>query len=304
MDGIGWRQIAARQAGVIHRGQLEERLSPSQVKRLIADGILRRLHPQVFVLVGTPASFRRSAWAAQLWSRDGVLSGLTAARFLDLDAPRAPLIEVSLPRRARPPSGVLVRRQEVDRRDISRVQGLPITTMPRSVIDCARFLAEQQLDVLLDSAIRSGMGKQLLLDRMDELCVPGRPGSRSIRKLVAERETEQGLTGSAFERVLLRSLRQARLPMPVCQWPCLDDDFAAYIDFAYPEHGVAIEADSYRWHSGRHAWEADRKRTSELSSRGWRVIQVTWIQLKYEPEAVIDRIRRALATPALVQFRS
>jgi very-short-patch-repair endonuclease len=104
--------------------------------------------------------------------------------------------------------------------------------------------------------------------------------------------------------VLLHSLKQARLSMPACQWPCLDEGFTAYIDFAYPEHGLAIEADGYRWHSGRHAWEADRKRMSELASRGWRVIQVTWIQLKYEREAVIDRIRRALATPALVQLRS
>jgi very-short-patch-repair endonuclease len=304
MDGIGWRQIAARQAGVVHRRQLDERLSPSQVKRLIAEGAIRRLHPQVFVLVGVPSSFRRSAWAAQLWSGDGVLSGLTAARLLDLDAPRSPVIETALPRRARPPSGVIVRRQAVGQRDVTRVLGLRVTTMPRTIIDCARSLPEQELDVLLDSAIRSGMAKQLFLDRMDALCVPGRRGSGAIRRLIAEREAEQGLTGSAFERVLLHSLKQARLSMPACQWPCLDEGFTAYIDFAYPEHGVAIEADGYRWHSGRHAWEADRKRTGELASRGWRVIQVTWIQLKYEREAVIDRIRRALATPGLVQLRS
>jgi very-short-patch-repair endonuclease len=304
MDNEHWRHIAARQAGVVHRDQLESELSPSQVKRLVADEVIRRLHPQVFVLVGVPISFRRAAWAAQLWSRDGALSGLTAARLLELDAPRSPVIEVSMPRRARPPSGVVVYRKSVGPRDLSTVQGLRVTTMPRSVIDCARHLPDQHLDVLLDSAIRSGMAKRLFLERAEELCVPGRPGVGTIRRIIAERETEQGLTGSAFERAHLRSLKRAGLPLPISQWPVLEEGFSAFIDFAYPEHGVAIEADGYRWHSGRVAWEADRRRTAELSSRGWRVIQVTWIQLKYDRDAVVSRIRRALARPPLVQLRS
>jgi hypothetical protein len=64
--------------------------------------------------------------------------------------------------------------------------------MPRTIIDCARSLPEQELDVLLDSAIRSGMAKQLFLDRMDALCVPGRRGSGAIRRIIAEREANKG----------------------------------------------------------------------------------------------------------------
>ena len=75
------------------------------------------------------------------------------------------------------------------------------------------------------------------------------------------------------------------------------DGFAARIDFAYPDHALAIEADGYRWHQGRAAWERDRTRTSELASRGWRVLQVTWLQLKHRPDEVIARIERALRTP-------
>lgn len=176
--------------------------------------------------------------------------------------------------------------------------------MPRTVIDCARHLSEWEMDVLLDSAIRRGMPRSIFRSRMEAICVSGRPGGRLIKKIVAERDTEQGLTHSAFERLLLRTIKKARLPMPVCQWPYVDGDFRAYIDLAYPELGIAIEADGYRWHDGRRAFEADRKRASELASRGWRVIHVTWLQLKYDSEAVVTTLERALRTPALVQLRA
>ncbi|MGH2807044.1 MAG: DUF559 domain-containing protein, partial [Actinomycetota bacterium] len=69
------------------------------------------------------------------------------------------------------------------------------------------------------------------------------------------------------------------------------------------EFGIAIEADGYRWHDGRVGFERDRLRTSELGSRGWRVLQVTWLQLKYDRAGVLARIRRALDTPAVVELR-
>jgi very-short-patch-repair endonuclease len=120
--------------------------------------------------------------------------------------------------------------------------------------------------------------------------VPGRNGIAVVTKLVAERVVEQGLTESHFERRLLRALKKARLPLPLCQMVIGD----ARVDFAYPDHRVMIEADGYRWHNGRAAWERDRLRVSELAAQGWRVLLVTWLQLKYRPDEIIDRIRRAL----------
>lgn len=301
-----WRRIAERQAGVISLEQLSASgVSRSAVHRLVMSDVLRRVRPEVYALIGAPVSLLQDAWAAQLWSRDGVLCARTAARLLELDVSRYGAIEIMVPRRMRSPGGdVRLWRGDVDRPDLATVRGLRVTTMPRTVIDCARVLPEHDTDVVLDSAIRQGMRRSVFLSRMEAICVGGRPGGRLIRKLVGERETEQGLTGSAFERSLLRAIKKAGLPMPVCQWPCVDAGFHAYIDLAYPEFGIAIEADGYRWHDGRRAFEADRRRVSELASRGWRVIHVTWLRLKYEPEAVVAGIQRALRTPALVQLRA
>jgi hypothetical protein len=80
--------------------------------------------------------------------------------------------------------------------------------------------------------------------------------------LIAERETEQGLTGSAFERRLVRLIKKEGLPAPVCQYPFVRETINARIDFAYPEFGIALEADGYRWHDGRVAFEKDRVRVA------------------------------------------
>ena len=68
----------------------------------------------------------------------------------------------------------------------------------------------------------------------------------------------------------------------------------ARVDYAYPEARLAIEADGYRWHSGRVRWEQDRARLNELTLLGWRIIHVTWSELIRNPEAVVARIRTAL----------
>jgi very-short-patch-repair endonuclease len=51
--------------------------------------------------------------------------------------------------------------------------------------------------------------------------------------------------------------------------------FIARIDFAYPDSRIAIEAKSYRWHSGRSDWARDEDRLRNLRDIGWRVIEVT-----------------------------
>lgn len=162
--------------------------------------------------------------------------------------------------------------------------------MPRTVIDMAAVCSPQDVDIALDTAIRKGMPRAKFVRRLEELSVPGRNGIALINQLVSERVVEQGLTESPFERRLLRALKKERLPLPACQMVIGD----ARVDFAYPDHGVVVEADGYRWHDGRAAWERDRLRISELAARGWRVLLVTWLQLKYRAEEVVDRIRRAL----------
>jgi len=124
-------------------------------------------------------------------------------------------------------------------RDLATIKRLPVTTMRRTVINMAAVCDEETVDIALDDAIRSGIPRVQFLRRLDDLAAPGRNGIAIVKKLVAERVVEQGLTDSAFERLLLRALRKGRLPLPVCQMVIGD----ARVDFVYPDRGLVIEAD-------------------------------------------------------------
>jgi predicted transcriptional regulator of viral defense system/very-short-patch-repair endonuclease len=277
------------------------------IAREVRAGRLQRGLPGVYLMAGSPRTFRQRAHEVQRWAGpSGVLSFSTSASLLNLDVDGDTRIQVSTERNLRSPAPwVLVHRlrDPMEVRDVTVIGGLRVTTMPRTIIDLAAILDEEALDIGLDSAIRRGMWRSTFLDRFADVSDGRRAGTRLLRRLIAERETEQGLTGSAFERLLLRHIKKGGLPTPVCQHPFSADGFSAFIDFAYPEFGIAIEADGYRWHDGRVPFEKDRVRVSELGSWGWRVIQVTWIQLKYRPADVLRRLHRALHTPALSSLR-
>ena len=122
----------------------------------------------------------------------------------------------------------------------------------------------------------------------------GAKGVGSLRKLVegaGPRATE-----SHFEMKLLQALRRANLPEPIPQYEIRHGGrLVARVDFAYPWAKVAIEADSYTFHSGRAAWESDLKRRASLTALGWLVIHVTDRQMRSDMSQVAARVRTALA---------
>jgi very-short-patch-repair endonuclease len=71
-------------------------------------------------------------------------------------------------------------------------------------------------------------------------------------------------------------------------------EFIARVDFCWPEARLIVEADGFRWHGGRRAWQRDRERRNRLTTMGWSVIQVTWDDLTRRPDALIDTIRSLL----------
>ena len=121
----------------------------------------------------------------------------------------------------------------------------------------------------------------------------GRRGSkllRSLLDLVDDRPVE-----SVIELKLLGLLRRTKLPSPVTQFNVTENgQVIARVDFAYPEIRLAIEADGYRYHGARNAWERDLKRRNALTARGWHVIHVTWDDIAHRPTEVVKQIRRAI----------
>lgn len=80
------------------------------------------------------------------------------------------------------------------------------------------------------------------------------------------------------------------------------------VDFAYPALKVGIEADGWRVHSGRKAWNRDAATRRRLLAAGWTIIGVSWDELERHPETVAEELhtilrqRRRLVSGSSVRF--
>jgi very-short-patch-repair endonuclease len=73
-----------------------------------------------------------------------------------------------------------------------------------------------------------------------------------------------------------------------------------YIDFAYPERLVGIEAEGWDPHFGKDKRQHDIDRLNVLTNLGWRILHFTWEQIVYRPDEVTATIRDALLGPSLL----
>jgi very-short-patch-repair endonuclease len=205
------------------------------------------------------------------------------------------------------PKGKAVRRRGVivhqarDLRpvDVTVVDAIPVTTPTRTLIDLGAVVPKEAVEEALDDALRRGLTSiPRLRWRIGELATRGRRGVGVVRELVDRRAGDPAIPESVLETRLLRLIEREGLPAPVRQYQVRERGrLIAIPDFAYPDLKLAIEADGYRWHSGREQWESDLARRNALTARGWRVVHVTYRDLEHRPDEVVRTIARALAGP-------
>jgi very-short-patch-repair endonuclease len=119
-----------------------------------------------------------------------------------------------------------------------------------------------------------------------------------MRRLLEGLDGTKRPSGSTLEIRLRTIIRKAGLPQPDAQHPILGGRY--FIDFAYPEVRLGIEAEGYSAHGGRVRWQDDLERRNVLTALGWRILHFTWQQIMHRPHEVIRTIREALLGPSLL----
>lgn len=287
-----------KQFGVVSRAQV---LAAGGTARMIHNRIdaqvWETVHAGVYRLAGTPASWLQRLMAACLaCGSEACVSHHAAAGLWQLRGFGEGPVEVSIWRSARRRRDLKIHRVLLDSVDLTSVGTIPVTTPARTLIDVAGVVPRDVVEEALDDALRRRLvTRSRLRWRINELAAKGRRGIKVIRELLDARETGVSVPQSVFETRLLRVLRDARLPTPSLQHEVRDRGrLVAIVDFAFPEARVAIEADGYRWHSGRVRWERDLARRNRLTALGWRVVHVTWSDLRREPRTIVAAISVAL----------
>ncbi len=293
-------RIAARQHSAVSRTQLlDTGVSGRQIDHRLAEGLLVPMHRGVFQVAGSQRSWNQRIMAATLAAGPAAVASHRAAAFLHGLAAIEPRAEVTVARaRAPQPDGVLVHRLSwLATSDVEVREGIPRTRPPATLVGLAAVVPVPLLEAALDDALVRGLVSSAQLQRrLDAIGHAGRSGAAALAELLAVRHGRPKWTQSEFERKLYALLRGSDLALPVPQFEVrLPDGRLAFLDFAWPDVRLAMEADSYRHHAGRIAWGRDHTRNSILISMGWRILPVTWEDMVERPRELIATLRRARA---------
>ncbi|HWS44587.1 MAG TPA: DUF559 domain-containing protein [Acidimicrobiia bacterium] len=292
---------AEQQYGVVTREHvLACGFSVPQLDRRVGSRRLLPVFPGVYRVAGAPVTDRQRALAACLWlGPTAVVSHLSAATLLRLDGCATTELVLSVPRSVRrrvtAPGLVVHRVAPLARVDRVRADGIPCTSATRTIVDCAAVLDDEALEVAFEAARRMGLTSARALEaRAEALCGSGRPGSASVRALLARQQPGEHPLHYRLEVKTARLLRTSGLPRPERQVPA-----GRYrIDFGFVAERVGIECEGYEYHGSRLAWKRDKRRSAWLESRGWRLVFVTWEDVTERPNETLDRIALALGARA------
>jgi very-short-patch-repair endonuclease len=268
-------------------------LAPRTVSNWVASGRLHRRYRGVYLLGHEAITAKGRLMAATLAYDEGVLGYRSAADWRGIFHSARAKVDIIVPGRSkRGQPGIdlhLVR--SLDPRDVTIHDGVPTTTVARTLLDLAEVLPLRQLERAINEAERlrifDGFAIQELLARSH-----GRRGLKALSAVLADFRPEQTLR-SEMERLFWELCHDYGLPIPDMNKAIGD----LTVDAHWPGTDLIVELDSVSFHLNRKAFEADRERDAVLLLAGYRVIRITYRQLTREPEAVAHRIRTLLAGP-------
>jgi very-short-patch-repair endonuclease len=300
-----WR-IARAQRGVFTREQAADAgLSDGAIAWHVRTGAWVRVLPTVYRASSSAESWHQKLVAGCLWvGRGAAVSHRSAARLHRLEGVppegRHQPIELTAPIGIRlSATGFLVHRSgRIERADRTEIDGIPVTSLARTLIDISPTLTAARLATALDSALARDPGGgvfQKLRRSLDRLRSPGRAGTCALGRLLEERGPGAVHLDSALERRFAVALRRARLPRPVAHYVVVQNGrHIAEIDFAYPRKRLGIQLNGASVHRQYAVWQRDQEQLSDLAAAGWRIVHVTWAQLESNEAAVMKRVARAL----------
>ena len=287
-------ELATRQHGVVARAQLLALgFAEATITRRARSGRLYRLHHGVYA-VGhrvLGADGRRKA-ATLAVARCWLAHRSAGAMYLLRPYSGIPEVVVRGDGGRRPRADVRVRRVlHLAPEDVTVVDGIPVTTPARTLLDCAAIVPDG-LATMLNRAERLELfDLQAITGAIER--APRHRGTRRLLAAIAEVHPESRWTRSDLEDAMFALCRRHDLPVP--RPNAIAEGFE--VDFLWEDHRLAGEADGWETHRTRRAFQDDRRRDRALQLAGYRVLRFTFADVEHRPGAVAADLRRALAAP-------
>jgi hypothetical protein len=176
--------------------------------------------------------------------------------------------------------------------DFTTRDGIPVTSVARTLLDLGAVIGPQDLAVAVDRAERLGLfDLTAVVDVLDR--ARGRCGARALRSAVAayEPSTQKSELERRFKELLDGA---AQIPRPHFN-ALVDGDTGTHeVDAHWPDQALAVQVDGFEFHRTRRDRERDAASDADLELAGYRVMRLTWDDATVNGERTLRRVRLAL----------
>jgi hypothetical protein len=173
--------------------------------------------------------------------------------------------------------------------DVVSHQGVPVTSMARTIVDLARTRPHPQAVVAGDSALRIAPGTRTQLPQI-LASSRSKHGVLSAKTVLAFLDGRSESVGESLSRVRMSDYG---LPRPDLQYEVVTLDGRRYrVDFFWEEYGVVGEFDGALKYTERHHLIAEKQREDAIRDLGLEAIRWNWTELDHF-EVVAQRFERA-----------
>jgi hypothetical protein len=185
---------------------------------------------------------------------------------------------------------------------VTTIDGVPVTSLARTVVDLCRTLPIEQAVAAGDRALAYGLVREVLEDQLSRMA--RWPGIRQGRRAVELLDSRSESAGESASRV---RLHQDGFPAPELQQDIFDEKgkFVARVDFQWKEQRTIGEFDGkikygQSLKTGESIEEVlfkEKRREDALRDLGWQIVRWLWADI-YRPGVIRDRVLRAFARSA------
>ena len=194
-----------------------------------------------------------------------------------------------------------VRSAALPPRHVTVRDGIPVTSVARTVIDLGRTLPFKAGVVVADSALYTRQTSMAELSAVMWDCERW-PGIRKAREVVTFSDPR---AESAFESIARVAFRAGGLPAPLLQvWVHGDGGAIGRVDFLWPMQRTIAEADGAAKYENPDRARKQLWRDAQLRRAGYEVVHFTWAELASAPDQVVKSIWTAFGRAARLHGRA
>jgi hypothetical protein len=232
--------------------------------------------------------------AAAALGPSAVVSHQTAAQLHGLSMLGAPpaMLSVTRPpgvgsRSARP--GVRVHCAALPAEHLGGRLAVPVTTVPRTVIDLARVLDFRAGVVIADSALQQKLTSKKELRAVIVAC----PRWRGVRRAAQVVDFADSRAESPLESLARVVFADCGLPAPELQAEISDTEFIGRADFLWRKFRTIAEVDGAGKYDDRNRAVRQLRRDKRLREAGYEVVHFDWKEINGDPGYVAASLRAA-----------